>query len=124
MFGMNHVGYTNLEVALFKRLQVTYTHKQRIGNTAYTNSGKLNNLRWSKLKPRILGIPRKCGYPELNLVAKRIKFSRKTACPNFICIKQMDVDAETKTSLRSSSIDMLAVANGKAFELMPFWKYG
>jgi hypothetical protein len=34
--------------------------------------------------------------------------------------KLMNVDAETKTLLHSSSIDMLAVANGKAFEFMPF----
>jgi hypothetical protein len=32
----------------------------------------------------------------------------------------MNIDAETKTSLHSSSIDMLAVANGKAFEYLPF----
>jgi hypothetical protein len=60
-------------------------------------------------------------YLELNSVAKRIiKFSHETTCPNYICIKQMNIDAETKTSVHTSSINMLAIANGKAFELLPF----
>ena len=63
--------YTNLEVALLKRLQVTYTHKQRVGNTTYTNCGKLNNLRWSKLKPADI-------RDSADMRVSGIKFSSKT----------------------------------------------
>ena len=61
-----------------------------------------------------------------------IKFGRETyqflvAKPHdqvSYALKLINIDAETKTSLHSSSIDMLAVANGKPFEYLPFWIYG